>query len=83
MEDKIKGNRISGKTHVLRTKKLPQDPIEYNSREKVHQNALNSSNRCVMQNLNKTIVISKFFHPHVVHAYKQSIIRVKPSSCHT
>ena len=34
---------------------------------------------------NKIIVISKSFHPHVVHVYKQSmhIIRVKPSSCHT
>ena len=34
---------------------------------------------------NKTMVISKSFHPHVVHVYKQSMhnIGVKPSSCHT
>ena len=35
--------------------------------------------------LNKTIVISKSFRPHVVDVYKQSMhtIRVKLSSCHT
>ena len=36
-------------------------------------------------NRNKTIIISKSFHPHIVHVYKQSmhIIRVEPSFCHT